>query len=224
MRLVRGAVWSGSAVAVLAAFALGSCSDDGGGGGGGGGDEVEVLQDRLGLALDYTPGFTDAIDRLITTINGSPRPGVNITPNLSGYSGTVEVDLDGDGTFDTSVSGALILNNPSAGLAGGATLTVDDVEGLTTAQGSAAVGVTGPTSAFISGGNFSGTRTGTNPELDVDISDANLGLDVSTGNLVVSGTTGFFYNGIAGDMEFVPVAGGFEIDVSGDGFDPFTVP
>jgi hypothetical protein len=223
MRVIRGAAWSGAATAVLAAFALGSCGDDGGNGGGGGG-ETEVLQDRLGSALDYSPGFTDAIDRLITTINGSPQPGVDITPNLSGYSGTVDVDLDGDGTYDTSVSGALVLTNPSAGLVGGATLVVDDVEGLTTAQGSASVGVTGPASAFIAGGNFTGTRTGTNPELDLSISSANIGLDVSSGNLVVSGTTGFFYNGISGDMEFVPVAGGFEIDVSGDGFDPFTVP
>lgn len=98
------------------------------------------------------------------------------------------------------------------------------MEGLTTAYGTASIGVTGPESIYIADGNFAGTRTATNPALDMSIVGANVGLDVGTGEMVLSGGTGFNYNGLSGEMEFVPVAGGFEIDVSGEGFDPFTVP
>lgn len=210
----------GIGTAMLAALVLGSCGDDGNGGGGG---EEAVLRDRLESGLDYTPGFTDAIDRLITTINGSPQPGVAITPTSGGYAGTVEVDLDGNGSFDTSVSGTLVLNDPPSGLVGGAVLSVTGVEGLSTASGSASIGVTGPTSAYIASGQFEGTRTGTNPELDVDLHNANMLLDVSTGQLVVDGSTEFFYNGLEGLIALRPAGSGFEIQVSGSGFDPFTV-
>lgn len=212
---------AGIGTAVLAALVLGSCGDESNGGGGGG--EEEVLQERLESGLDYTPAFTDAIDRLITTINGSPQPGVNIAPTGDGYSGTVAVDLDGNGSFDTSVSGTLTFNDPGAGLAGGAILGISAVEGLTTVVGQAAIGVTGPASAYIANGEFYGARTGTNPPLDLNVSNANMSLDVSTGNLVVSGGTEFDYNGLVGTMAFVPAADGFEIQVAGDDFDPFTV-
>jgi hypothetical protein len=225
MRLIRGAGWRGpaAAAAVVAALALGSCSEDEGGNGGGG-DEGAVLEERLLNGIDNVPGFTDALNRLVLTVNGSPQPGVSITPIAGGYAGTVQVDLTEDGNFDTSASGTLIFNDESVGLAGGALLTVDDVEELDTGTGSANVSQTGFASVALTNGNFSGTRTTTNPELELNISDANLGLDTSTGQLVVSGTNDFFYNGLDGNMEFVPVPGGFEIDVSGDGFEPFTVP
>ncbi len=212
---------TGVGTAVLTALVLGSCGDDNNGGSGGG--QEEVLQQRLESAQDYTPAFTDAIDRLVATIGGSPQPGVSISPTASGYEGTVEVDLDGDGSFDTTVGGSLALNVPSMGLAGGATLLVSQVEGLTSAQGSASIGLTSETSAYVANGEFEGHRNGLNPELDMDIHSANLSLDVSTGNLVVNGGTEFSYNGLEGTMAFVPVAGGFEIQVSGDSFDPFTV-
>ncbi len=73
------------------------------------------------------PAFSQALERLVLHLSGTPQPGVNITPTATGGFGSVSVDTDGDGTLESTIVGSLTFNNPSIGIAGGATIDITEI-------------------------------------------------------------------------------------------------
>ncbi len=94
-------------------LAVASCSDDptggGGGGGGGGGNISDPATLQAFVETNFIVGFfgvTDGVRRLIEAINGAPPDGVTITPTgANSVSAQILLDMDGDGTRETTVSG-----------------------------------------------------------------------------------------------------------------------
>src|SRR5438132_9968518 len=94
--------------AMGATFALsaGACSSSGGTDSNGGADDFhQQLSDAFQNNLD---GFSNAIQRLVLAASGQSQTGVTITPITGGVQGSVGVDVDGNGSLETSVNGRLI--------------------------------------------------------------------------------------------------------------------
>jgi hypothetical protein len=207
-----------SAGLVLAALA---CSDNNSNNSGSADDLHQQLED----SFDNVANFTEALQRVLLTLQGTPQPGVNFTETNTGVTGTVDVDVDGNGQRETTVSAVLTYLNPQVGITGGATLHVNSITGGApqTATVDATVNPTGPTSIQLTNGSGSFlTQTRGN---DLTVTSANLAVDGSNGHLVVTGTADFSFNDLVGIATFESDGqGSFRIRVSGDGFATFTVP
>jgi hypothetical protein len=213
-------------VGVVLSLATGACSGGGSGGATGmnGGSATDFHQ-QLSDAFFNVPGFQDAFQRLVKTLDGSPQPGVTLTMTSSGITGSDSADIAGRGMFDTQINGQFTYINPQQGLAGGANFTLSSINGGApqTASGSGVVTQTGPSTLTISSGAMT-TVTQTRKN-HLSISGANLTVDVSGPKLVVTGPADFTFNGLHGTMTFESDGqGGFKISVSGSGFTTFTVP
>jgi hypothetical protein len=186
--------------------------------------DPEVTQDYLERNFAKIPRITDALVRIIATVNGNPQTGVTFVPITNGVQGTVGVDLDNNGSMETTVNATVVFINPSLGLAGGAHLTVTAIDAASTTgtasadiqlQGSSTVVFSdgeallfpteGPSEIEVSNGNITATASLTSPLL---IGSA----DFSAGS--TSGTAFFESNG----------AGGFRIRITSPNFETFTVP
>lgn len=99
--------------------------------------EPAAMDQFLTANIGNVPRIAEGINRLILTASGSPQPGVVIVPSGTGVQGSLQLDLDGDGTRERTVSGSISLTNPALGLAGGGTLTITGITG-----GSAQIGAT----------------------------------------------------------------------------------
>lgn len=70
------------------------------------------------------PVLTEAMGRIVTAASGGSATGVAFTSIPGGVQGTVTVDLDGNGSMESSIDAKLMYNDESMGMAGGATFTV----------------------------------------------------------------------------------------------------
>ncbi len=184
-------------------------------------DFKQQLSEAFGNNLT---GFSNAIHRLLLAATGQPQTGVTLTQITGGVQGTVGVDVDGNGSLETSVAGKLIYLNPATGLAGGANFTLTGITGGApqTATGSAVIAEPAPSTLTISNGTFA-THTQTRGN-DLSLSSVNLSTDLGGGAYNVSGTANFVFNGLNGRLTFQPSGSEFKIVVSGDGFTTFTIP
>jgi len=169
-------------------------------------------------------GFSNAIHRLLLAATGQAQTGVTLTPITGGVQGSVGVDVDGNGSLETSVNGKLIYLNPATGIAGGANFTLTGITGGApqTATGSAVIAETAPSVVTISNGTFE-THTQTRGN-DLSLSSVNLTTDIGGGAYKVTGTADFDFNGLNGRLTFQPSGSEFKIVVSGSGFTTFTIP
>ncbi len=161
-------------------------------------------------------GFSNAIQRLVLAINGQAQTGVTLTPIAGGFQGSVGVDVNGDGSLETTVAGQILWVNPSQGLYGGANFVLNGITGGApqTASGSSVITQTGATSVAITNGYFT-TETQTRGN-SVEVTDANLDVDVGGGAYNVDGTADFRFNGLRGSLTFEPVGTWFKITVTGN--------
>ena len=186
--------------------------------------DAEDLRIQLEEAFtNNLAGFSNAIQRLVLAASGQAQTGVTITPITGGVQGTVGVDVDGNGSLETSVAGRLIFINQAQGLSGGANFTLTGITGGApqTASGQAVVTQVGPAQLTISNGSFA-THTETRGN-DLALTDVNLSTDVAGGAYKVSGNADFEFNGLDGLLTFEPVGNWFRIVVSGSGFSTFII-
>lgn len=208
--------------ALAAALLLGGCSslgnDDG--------DELDpqVTEAYLQRNFQKVPRITEALTRILATINGNPQPGVTFTPVTGGVQGTVGLDLDNNGSMETSINATVILNNPQLGIAGGAVLTVTALNAASaTGTGQVSVDlVNSNTVAFSNGGALLYPTNG--PE-SISLSSANLVVTVGAGTPSITGSANFAGGGKSGTVYFEPEgSGGFRMRVTSPDFDTFIVP
>lgn len=194
--------------------------DDGGNGG-----DAEDFEVQLSEAFtNNLAGFAESLERLNLALSGVPQEGVTITEFTGGASASVGVDVNGDGSLETSINGTLMFVNPQQGFAGGATLEITSISGGAPqdAHGSGTIVPTGPASVAITNGNFE-THTETRGN-DLTITNANLQVDASGSQIHATGTAQFDFNSLFGTLTFLNNQNGYGIRVSGEGFETFTVP
>jgi hypothetical protein len=191
-----------------------------------GNTNVANFQQDFSFALENNlSGFGDAMNRMIGAVHGTAENGVTITQITNGVQASVGVDVDGDGTLETTLNGTLIYLNAAQGLAGGATLTLTSIGGNGAPQiasGAGVITLAGPAVLTLSNGHFN-TQTQTQDH-SLAITAANLTLDASGANPIVTGTAHFTFDGISGTMTFQSTGSGFRVQISGSGFTTFTVP
>ena len=182
-----------SALTLALALAAVSCGDEDGG------PDGNTPEDVLTQGLSTIPQMGEALSRLVLTLQGTPQPGVNITPITDGVQGTLGVDLDDNGSNETTVFGSLVYVDPNVGLAAGATLTITDIDGP---------GVDGTLSALVqpvsatdvSIGPGSGSfDTGAGP---LAVNSISLFIGFGTPTVEVSGLAQFTLDGDVGQISF----------------------
>lgn len=191
-----------------------------------GGDDVidpVVTRAYLQRNLAKIPQITDAMGRVLATLNGTPQNGVTFTTVTGGVEGTVGVDLDGNGSLETSVTARVILNNPSVGIAGGAVLTITAINAASTGgNASASLTMVGNNVTLSNG---AATLFPTNGPTQINVVNANLTVSPTLNNPSIAGSANFASAGTTGTMFFEPDgSGGFRIRVTSPDFDTFTVP
>lgn len=177
----------------------------------------ELLTD----ALDKVPQMGEALSRLVLTLQGNPQPGVNLTPITDGVEGTVGVDLDGNGSNETTVAGSLVYIDPNLGISGGATLTITGISGGGV-DGTLTTTVTpiSPTDVTINGG----TGAFNTPAGDITVSGLGIGVGLGTPVPSFVGFAQFFLDGNVGEIIFDDDGqGGLEITLDYGG-EVITVP
>lgn len=221
-RAGTGSRWWTSAAMALAVVA-GGCSSSTGDDGDGGDAEDFAIQ--FGEAFtNNLAGFAESLERLLAAAAGNPQDGVTFNPTANGATGSVAVDVNGDGSLETSVNGTLTYLDPGVGLAGGAVLVINGITGGApqTASGTATIVPLGPASIAITNGSFE-THTDTRGN-DLYLDDVNLTVDASGAQIHATGTAEFEFNDLVGTLTFLNPASGYAIQVSGPGFDTFTIP
>jgi len=183
-----------------------------------------VTQAYLQRNFTKIPRITDALGRVLLTLNGSPQNGVTFTPITGGVEGTVGVDLDGNGSLETTVDARVILNNPAAGIAGGGVLTVTAIHAASTG-GNATANVTLVGSSTVTLSNGNGTLFPTQGPSQIAIANANLTVTPTLNNPSIVGSAAFASSGTTGTAFFENNgSGGFQIRVTSPDFATFTVP
>jgi hypothetical protein len=194
--------------------------------GNGDGDIIdpEVTQAYLQRNFTKIPRITEAMARVLLTLNGSPQQGVTFVPITGGVQGTVGVDLDGNGSLETTIDARVILNNPSVGIAGGAVITVTAINAAsTTGTASASLTVQGASSVTFTGG--SATLFPTQGPSEIGVSNANLTVSGTQASPLILGSADFASTGTVGTAFFESNgSGGFQIRVTSPDFATFTVP
>ena len=206
-------------VAVLAVAACSSKNTENNGG------DVADFHQQLSEALQNNlAGFGNGLHRLLLAATGTPQTGVTLTPITGGVQGSVGVDVDGNGSLETTVNGKLIYVNPSVGISAGANLTVTGISGGApqTLTASAAVAEPSPSLVTVTNGTLD-THTQTRGN-DLSLSAVNLTVDLGGGGFTINGAGDFVFNGLDGRLTFQPNGTGFKITVSGNGFTTFTIP
>jgi hypothetical protein len=224
MRTRTGMFLGATTAVALAALIAVACSSNSDNGNNNTVDASNFRQDFSFALENNLPGFGDAMNRMIGAAHGTAENGVTITQITNGVQASVGVDVNGVGTLETTLNGTLVYLNSSQGLAGGATLTLTSIAGGApqTASGAGVITQTGPAVLTVSNGHFS-TQTQTQHH-SLSITQANLTLDASAANPVVTGTAQFTFDAVSGTLTFQSTGSGFRVQVSGSGFATFTVP
>ncbi len=190
------------------------------------GDAIDPVVTEAYLQRNFTkiPRITEAMARVLLTLNGNPQNGVTFVPITGGVQGTVGVDLDGNGSLETTVDARVILNNPQAGIAGGGVLTITAINaGSTTGTASANLAVQGSNTVVLSGG--SATLFPTHGPSSIVVSNANLTATATLTNPLILGSADFASSATTGTAFFENNgSGGFQIRVTSPDFASFTVP
>jgi hypothetical protein len=192
----------------------------------GGEDTIDPVVTQAYLQRNFTkiPRITDAMGRVLLTLNGSPQNGVTFTPVTGGVQGTVAVDLDGNGSLETTVDARVILNNPSLGIAGGAVLTVTAIHAASTGgNASASLTLVGTSTVTLSNGVA--TLFPTQGPSQINVANANLTVTPTLNNPSITGSAAFASANTTGTAFFENNGtGGFRIRVTSPDFATFTVP
>jgi len=189
------------------------------------------MQAYLQRNFSHVPNITEAMSRVIQAANGGHPAGVTYTQTASGITGTILLDVKGDGTDSATVKAAITYNNPSAGIAGGATAAINSITSpnLTgSANANLAVNTAGSVVTVSSG--TANLKYTSGPELA--ISGANI--TVSTGSslkgaslvgMTILGSADFHADNKSGTIFFESNgSGGWRIRVVSPDFATFTVP
>ena len=188
-------------------------------------DDINPAETQAYLERNFSkiPRITEALNRILLTMNGNPQPGVVFTQITGGVTGSVGVDLDNNGQQETTVNATVILNNPQAGIAGGARLTITAINAAST-TGAAGVDVAMQSSSTIVFSEGSGTLFPTEGPSVIDFADANLTVTLGATPLIL-GSADFFAGNSSGTIIFENNgSGGFQIRVTSPDFDSFIVP
>lgn len=193
-----------------------------------GGEEevIDPVVTQAYLQRNFTkiPRLTDAMGRVLLTLNGSPQNGVTFTAITGGVQGTVGVDLDGNGSLETTVEARVILNNPSAGIAGGGVLTVTTINAASTG-GNATANLTLVGSSTVTLSNGAATLFPTQGPTQIIVANANLTVTATLNNPSIAGSANFASASTTGTAFFENNgSGGFRIRVTSPDFTTFTVP
>lgn len=236
-RLRRGTVWTGIGLAALFAV-VAACDEEpmGTNGGGGGTNISDPAAFQAFMEQTFAAGALGVIDgfnRLFVAASGGPADGVVITQTgPSDFTTEVSIDLDGDGTRESTLFGA-----SSGDITTGAALSVTGFDNpnspTANAMTSSVATQTGPNDVLFTnlGGDISADPPGSGNAATVFITDGQVALDLVSGNLdgfvdcVVEGEDA------SGATQTLSVAttfqpdgqGGWEAEFSGQGF-TFTVP
>ncbi len=186
---------------------------------------ADDLHHQLEDSFGNVAHFGEAFQRVLQTLQGNPQPGVNLNQTNTGVTGTVAVDVDGDGTRETTIDATLTYLNAQLCFTGGATFQLNSITGCapTTATATATLTPTGPATIQLTNGSATfHTQTRGN---DLTVTGATLTIDASNNHLVITGTADFVFNDLTGLATFEPDGqGSFKIQISGNGFTTFTVP
>jgi hypothetical protein len=221
----------GIGLAVLFA-GVAACDEDPTGNGGNGGGNISdpaTLQTVMEqVFLPFTIGVLDGFDRLLVAIDGGAMDGVVITPlGLNNFVADVLVDLDGDGSRESTISGGA-----SGDIQLGANIGITSIdnpnEPTFMAVTNAIVTETGPTTVMLDGigGTLSADPPGSGNAASVVLQGGTVSLDLLTGN--PSGSVNCVVSGEGESIDVLSTfqsdgAGGWEVRFTGNGFD-FTVP
>lgn len=199
-------------------------SDEGGDDTGGEVIDPAVTQAYLQRNFAKIGRITDAMGRVLLTLNGTPQNGVTFTTITGGVQGTVGLDLDENGSLETTVNARVILINPSVGIAGGATLTVTAIDAASTG-GNASASVTLVGTSIVTLSNGHATLFPTQGPSQITIANANLTITPTLTNPSITGSADFTSGSTIGTAFFENNgSGGFRIRVTSPDFATFTVP
>ena len=224
MRLPRvaAALFSSLALGVAACLTFGS--DSSGNNNTNQSFDPVKMQSYLSRNFSHIPYILDALNRVLGAANGLNPPGVTYTRTSTGITGTVTVDLKGNGSDIGTVNATLTYTNPAVGISGGGTLAMTSINtGSTTGTANAAVAVNGNfTSVTFSNGSADLHPTSA-PELL--ITNANLTATPTFTNTSILGSAGFATDNKTGTVFFESNgSGGWRIRVTSPNFATFTIP
>lgn len=189
-------------------------------------DDIDpvVTEDYLQRNFTKIPRITDALVRIIATVNGNPQAGVTFIPITNGVQGSVGVDLDNNGSFETTVNATVVFTNPSLGLAGGAHLTVTAINAAsTTGTAEADIALQGTSTVVFTNGTA--TLNPTEGPSEIEVSNGNITATASLTSPLLIGTADFAAGSTTGTAIFESNgAGGFQIRITSPDFATFTVP
>lgn len=208
-----------AALALALALSIANCSDEGSGNNGV--FTPEDMEDALEGSFGNIPKIGDALERIILTLQGTPQPGVTVTPITDGVQGSVGIDLDGNGSMETTVNGSLIFFDPNVGIDAGATAYITGITGANI-DGELQVAITPLSPTDFNFGPGFGSFEGENIEFNVP--QIAVTADVSGAAPVLDGFATFAVESEPGTMFFEDdQQGGFQLRVVFGG-DEFTVP
>ena len=209
-------------------FALTTCgSDESSSGGNQSISDPEVFEQTVRRAfLPMVAGIGDGLERLLTALDGGPADGVVIVPNAGGADATISLDLDGNGSRESSVNGSLAGDVGTGAQVTIAAISTDEPS----LGGSGSLTATESTPGVIVLDNIAGSG-GADPEghrnaADVTVTDGTVSVDVAAGQ-----PDGFLDLEISGEERHLGIhvtfepngAGGWRIRFTGNGMN-FTIP
>lgn len=190
------------------------------------------MQAYMTRNFSHVPNLTAALGRVILAANGGNPPGVSFQPTANGVTGTVLVDVKGDGTDSARVDATITYNNPSLGIAGGATAQVTSLTSPNlTGSANANVSVVGAGTSVTFSSGAADLQYTNGPKLV--ISAANITVNAGTslvsandmGPMTILGSADFHADSKTGTIFFESNGtGGWRIRVVSPNFATFTVP
>ncbi len=117
-----------SVVALTLPLSVTACDDDTATGNGNGALTADVVESFLNQNISKADAWFDGLSRLLLAVGGGPADGVTVSLDGTVATATVDIDLDGDGTRESSVGGTLTFNTADLDLANGATLSITDID------------------------------------------------------------------------------------------------
>jgi len=221
----------GSVVGLVALGLFGgvdACSDEPTAGGNGNLSDPAHFEAVMRATITQgTIGVMDGISRLTVALAGGTADGVTLTPSGGGVVAAVGVDLDGDGSRESTITGTLTGN-----LSAGAQITISSItssqQPTLSASGSASIVEQAPGLFLIDNASGSGGADppGSGNAANVTVTGAILTLDLTTG--IPDGLIDMLITGEGSTLSVSALfssdgSGGFSVQFIGDNFE-FTVP